>query len=142
MKRRDFLKGALIGSGLLSSGLFTGSGRTNDWGKRKHGKDFYRIDSYCHFAPVDYMNKLDELNFPLPANMAQRAIFANNPSMVDVNARLNMMDDCEIDVSILVPSPFLEAYPNVYNDPAKGRSGGTVHQQRDCEYRRATPHTI
>ncbi len=119
MKRRDFLKGALIGTSLLSSGLFPGSGRATEFGKRKHGKDFYRIDSYCHFSTLDYLTLLEQLNAPIPPPNPFRGIFAPVPAMTDVNARLTMMDDCGIDLSILFPLPHLESAPNVYKDTAK-----------------------
>jgi uncharacterized protein len=119
MKRRDFLKGAVVGAGLLGSGMLPGRAKADDWGKRKRGVDFSRIDSYSHFAPIDYMDTLDQLNKPAPSNASQRAIFAHNPSMTTVQDRINMMDECGIDVSILVPSPFLEAYALVYPNPVK-----------------------
>ncbi len=120
MKRRDFLKGAVVGAGLLGSGMLPGRAKAqSDWGKRKRGVDFQRIDSYSHFAPIDYMDKLDQLNAPAPANASQRAIFAHNRSMTTVQDRINMMDECGIDLSILVPSPFLEAYALVYLNPVK-----------------------
>ena len=39
--------------------------------------------------------------------------------MHDVTDRLKMMDDCGIDVSILIPQPFIETAPNVFNNPVK-----------------------
>jgi predicted TIM-barrel fold metal-dependent hydrolase len=114
MKRRDFLKGALIGSGLLTSGLLPGSGRTSDWGKRKQGKDIYRIDSFCHFTTFKYIEWLEAHSF-YPNSFRPAA--EPNPSMYDIDARLKMMDDCGIDLSILVPLPNIETAGPVYNDP-------------------------
>ena len=114
MKRRDFLKGAVVGAGLLGSGMVGGRAiAANDWGKRKQGVDFYRIDSYSHFAPLDYLQYLEGLN---GSSNPQRALIEPNPSMWDLAARLEMMDDCGIDLSILIPQPFLETAPNVYNN--------------------------
>jgi predicted TIM-barrel fold metal-dependent hydrolase len=120
MKRRDFLKGAVVGAGLLSSGMLPGRATAgNHWGKRKHGKDFYRIDSYSHFAPLDYITLLEDLNLPIPPPNSQRPIIEPILAMHDVTDRLKMMDDCGIDVSILIPQPFIETAPMVFNDPLK-----------------------
>jgi len=118
MKRRDFLKSAVVGAGLLGSGMLPGHTKAaNNWGKRKQGVDFYRIDSYAHFGPLDYITLLEQLNSPIPPPNSQRPIIQPIQSMWDVNARLKMMDDCGIDVSILVPQPFIETAANVYKDP-------------------------
>ena len=50
MKRRDFLKGAVVGAGLLGSGVLPGRAKADDREKKRHGEHFYRIDSYCHFS--------------------------------------------------------------------------------------------
>jgi predicted TIM-barrel fold metal-dependent hydrolase len=117
MKRRDFIKGLLISSGFLSSGLFPGSGRTTQRGKRKQRKDFYRIDSYCHLTTMGYISLLENLAGMYPNSF--RAAAEPNPSMFDIDARLKMMDDCGISLSILVPLPNIETAPPVYNDPMK-----------------------
>jgi uncharacterized protein len=120
MKRRDFLKGAVVGAGLLGSGMVSGRAKAdNHFGKKKHGVDFYRIDSYCHFAPLDYITELENLNLPIAPPNGQRAQIEKTPSLWDVNERLHLMDECEIDVSILMPNPFIESAVNVYKDPGK-----------------------
>ncbi len=120
MKRRDFLKGAVVGAGLLGSGMLPGGARAdNPWGKKKQGVDFYRIDSYAHFGPLDYIGKLETLNGSGQPN-SQRGIIQPIKAMWDVNDRLKMMDDCGIDVGILIPQPFIEtAGPGVFGNPAK-----------------------
>lgn len=120
MKRRDFLKGAVVGAGLLGSGMLPGGAKAdNDWAKKKHGVDFYRIDSYAHFGPLDYISELETLNGSGQPN-SQRALIQAIEALWDINDRLKMMDDCGIDVSILVPQPFIEtAGPGVFADPTK-----------------------
>ncbi len=119
MKRRDFLKSAAIGAGVLASGMLPGRAKADDWGKRKKGVNFYRIDSYAHFAPMDYITLLEQLNLPIPPPNSQRPIIEPILAMHDVTDRLKMMDDCGIDVSILIPQPFIETAPNVFNNPVK-----------------------
>lgn len=117
MKRRDFLKSALIGSTLLSSGLFPRSGKTTAWGKWQKGRHYYRIDAYGHFCPMDYLAKLEELSgFTNPL----RSQIEHNPYLSDINERLAMMDDTGTDVTIIIPTPPLEtAPPNIYTDPTQ-----------------------
>ncbi|MGO8990147.1 MAG: amidohydrolase family protein [bacterium] len=114
MKRRDFLMGALISSGLLGSGLLPRLGKSAEWGKRKQRKDFYRIDSFCHFTTFKYIEWLEAHSF-YPNSFRPAA--EPNPSMYDVNARLKMMDACGIHLSILVPLPNIETAGPVYNNP-------------------------
>ena len=119
MKRRDFLKGAVVGAGLLGSGMLPGRAKADDWEKKRHGKHFYRIDSYCHFSQLDYITKLEALNGSGQPN-SQRALIQGIKSMYDVEDRLQVMDACGIDVSILGPQPFIEtAGPGVFANPAK-----------------------
>ena len=115
MKRRDFLKGAAIGAGVLASGMLPGRAKADDWGKRKKGVNFYRIDSYAHFAPMDYITLLEQLNLPIPPPNSQRPIIEPILAMHDVTDRLKMMDDCGIDVSIrILPNP-LSKLPQMYS---------------------------
>jgi predicted TIM-barrel fold metal-dependent hydrolase len=121
MKRRDLLKGALIGTGLLSSGLLPRSseaGAGNLVKMRKRLK-IYKIDAYSHFAPLDYITLLEQLNAPIPGRNSQRPIIEPIKAMWDVNDRLKMMDDTGIDLSIFIPQPFIETAANVAKDPAK-----------------------
>ena len=46
-----------------------------------------------------------------------RNLFANTPTLIGADSRLALMDACGIDLSILVPLPWLEATPPVYANP-------------------------
>jgi predicted TIM-barrel fold metal-dependent hydrolase len=46
-----------------------------------------------------------------------RSLFANTPTLIDVDQRLALKDECGIDLSILVPLPWIETAPPVYADP-------------------------
>ncbi len=123
MKRRDFLKGAIISSGLLGAGLLSQPVKAAPSNSPKHRKNkFFRIDSYSHFSDEGYMELLEQLNAPpgsqppFPPN-SQRPIIGPIGSMLDVNQRLDMMDDTGIDISIIIPQPFIETAPNVAKDP-------------------------
>jgi predicted TIM-barrel fold metal-dependent hydrolase len=105
MKKRDSLKDTLISSGKTTKGE-----------KRKHTKDFYLIDSFCHFTTFEYISLLEKLSGIYPNPFRRPA--APNPSMYDVDARLKMMDDCGINLSILLPLPNIETVPPVYDNPA------------------------
>ncbi len=121
MKRRDLLKGALLGTGLLSSGLLarpSEAGTENLVKLRKRIK-MTKIDAYCHFAPLEYIGLLEQLNAPIPPPNSQRPIIQPIMSMWDVDDRLAVMDDTGIDVSIFSPQPFIETAANVAKDPVK-----------------------
>jgi uncharacterized protein len=126
MKRRDFLKGTMIGAGAVASGMLPGNSKAassnasgNTFGNKRQGVDFFRIDSYCHFSQEDYIKELEDLNASGQPN-SQRALIKGIKSMYDVGDRLQMMDACGIDVSILGPQPFIEtAGPGVYANPLK-----------------------
>jgi predicted TIM-barrel fold metal-dependent hydrolase len=116
MKKRDFLKSVLIGSGLLASGLFPGSGRKKAFGEIIRRKDFYRIDAYCHIMTLDYLDLLEQFQgHPLPL----RPMFEHVSNLYDVDSRLQLMDKTGIDLSILIPNPGIESASNVYADPEK-----------------------
>ncbi len=126
MKRRDFLKGAMIGAGAVASGMLPRKGKAasstasgNTFGNIRQGVDFYRIDSYAHFAPLDYIALLEALNAPIPPPNSQRPIIQPIKAMWDVDDRLQMMDDTGIDLSIFIPQPFIETAANVAKDPVK-----------------------
>ena len=57
MRRRDFLKRAAIGAGVLASGVLPGKGKANPSntpgdtsGNRKQGAEFYKIDAFSHYT--------------------------------------------------------------------------------------------
>jgi predicted TIM-barrel fold metal-dependent hydrolase len=116
MKKRDFLKSVLVGSGLLASGLFPGSGRKKAFGEIIRRKDFYRIDAYSHIMTLEYLDLLENLmGFPHPV----RPMFEHVSNIHDVNSRLQLMDKTGIDLGILIANPSIESAGPVYLDPEK-----------------------
>ncbi|OGP73780.1 MAG: hypothetical protein A2V86_01390 [Deltaproteobacteria bacterium RBG_16_49_23] len=115
MKRRDFLKKALLASGLVSMGLASASPARGEQHKTtQSGKD-YRIDSYCHFSVMRVIDFLERASNSSPHIF--RNLFANTPTLIHPDKRLALMDSCGIDLSVLVPLPWLETTPPVHANP-------------------------
>jgi len=115
MKRRDFLKNALLTSGLLGMGwpsLSHASGQER--GETGSNKE-YRIDSYCHFSIMSIIDFLEKASGLHPHIF--RSLFANTPTLINIDKRLVLMDACGIDLSVLVPLPWLETTPAVHASP-------------------------
>jgi aminocarboxymuconate-semialdehyde decarboxylase len=115
MRRRDFLKRAAIGAGVLASGLLSGKGRANPSntfgdtsGNRKQGVDFYKIDAFCHFVPMSYMAYLRSLGGPPSVLQAYGNAVPEHSDVQGLQPRLKMMEDEGIDVSIIFPQPDIE----------------------------------
>ncbi len=115
MKRRDFLRKALLTSTLLGVGLTsTAPSRGNQHDEVSSEKE-YRIDSYCHFSMMSVIDFLEKASNGRPHIF--RSLFANTPTLLDVDKRLALMDACGIDLSVLVPLPWLETTPSVHGNP-------------------------
>jgi predicted TIM-barrel fold metal-dependent hydrolase len=115
MERRDFLKNALLTSGLLGMGWpFPSHSAGQERGVTGSNKE-YRIDSYCHFSIMSIIDFLEKASGFHPHIF--RSLFANTPTLINVDKRLVLMDACGIDLSILVPLPWLETTPAVHTDP-------------------------
>jgi uncharacterized protein len=74
-----------------------------------------RIDAYSHVSSLKFLDALEkQQGKPAAISTALR----RKPSLADVKARINLMDRNEIDISVLVPVPWLEAFPKVAADRA------------------------
>ena len=114
MKRRDFLRKALLTSGLLGTGLMSASPARGQQRKEATSEKEYRIDSYCHFSIMSVIDFLEKASKSYPHIF--RSLFANTPALINIEKRLALMDECGIDLSILVPLPWLETTPTVHAD--------------------------
>ncbi len=124
MKRRDFLKRALLTSGLFSTGLMSVSpSRGQQREEASSGKE-YRIDSYCHFSVMKVIDFLEEASNSRPHIF--RSLFANTPTLINVEKRLALKDACGIDLSVLVPLPWLESAPTVHANPKLCAEGARI----------------
>jgi predicted TIM-barrel fold metal-dependent hydrolase len=115
MKRRDFLKKALLTSGLLGTGLMSASPTKGQQRKEATSEKEYRIDSYCHFSVMRVIDFLEKASGVSPHIF--RSLFANTPALINIEKRLALMDECGIDLSILAPLPWLETTPPVHANP-------------------------
>jgi predicted TIM-barrel fold metal-dependent hydrolase len=115
MKRRDFLKKTLLTSGLLSMGWMSPSTARGQQPKGRPLEKEYRIDSYCHFSMMSIIDFLEKAGNSSPHIF--RSLFANTPTLMNVDNRLALMDACGIDLSVLVPLPWLETTPVVHANP-------------------------
>ncbi|NWG04522.1 MAG: amidohydrolase [Syntrophaceae bacterium] len=115
MQRRDFLKKALFASGLAGIGWFPPSPVSGQTKKERALEKEYRIDAYCHFSIMRIIDFLEKASNVYPHVF--RSLFANTPTLIDVEKRLTLMDRCGIDLSVLVPLPWLETTPAVHADP-------------------------
>jgi uncharacterized protein len=106
--RRELLAAtasAAIGAGLPLPGLAQ-SPAPSGGAKR-------RIDSHTHFASLKYLDSLEKQEGK-PFNLA--GLYRHQRALTDPKARLDLLDRNEIDVHVLVPVPWLEAFPRVAND--------------------------
>ena len=74
-----------------------------------------KIDAHTHFTPLkalDFVEKTEGRPFPLGA------LLRHKPPMTEVGPRIDLMDRNSIDVHVLVPVPWIEAFPKVYSDVA------------------------
>jgi uncharacterized protein len=105
MDRRDFLLatgatvtlGAAASSNTNAAPAFSGT----------------RIDAHTHFSPlkfVDFAEKAEGRPFVL------KTVYAGRPTLTDAQARLDQLDRNNIDLNVLVPVPWIEAFPKLYAD--------------------------
>lgn len=122
MKRRTFIKSALAAAGAWAAAKAgparaakeTGSGSTPG----------PKIDSYCHFSTMGIIDFLERESGRKPHVF--RALFANTPTLIDPLKRLELMDKMGIDISVLVPLPWLETAPPVHKDVNKCLAGARL----------------
>lgn len=123
MKRREFLQDMLMASGFLGMNMLNPMakrGDDDDDDRRKGhrpGKHQYRIDSYCHFSTLAILDYLEDASGIRPHVF--RSLFSATPTLIDVDQRLGLMDETGIDLSVLVPLPWIETAPPAYADPQK-----------------------
>jgi predicted TIM-barrel fold metal-dependent hydrolase len=72
-----------------------------------------RIDAHTHFSSLkvlDALEKQDGKPFVLSRMYRQK------PALTDAKARLAILDRNEVDIHVLVPVPWLEAFPRIAHD--------------------------
>jgi uncharacterized protein len=116
MDRRKFLKGSLaaIGAMTMQPGALLAAPGENPAAETQAAD---KIDFYCHFSSMKVIDYLEEAGGTKPHVF--RSLFSNTPTLIDVDKRLSLMDNCGISRSVLVPLPWIETSPAVYADPGK-----------------------
>jgi predicted TIM-barrel fold metal-dependent hydrolase len=74
-----------------------------------------RIDAHTHFSPprfLDFAEQAEGHAFPLTP------LYKSKPALTDIQARLDVLDRNGIDINVLVPVPWIEAFRKVYADPS------------------------
>jgi len=119
MDRRDFLiRSMLLSSGVLGAGAMSGASKAHAHWPWNCYRNLRRIDSYCHWSSLEILDVL-EAAVPIPNfQHVFRALFENNPPLIDVSARLELMDKMHIDHSVLIPLPWIESVPLNFIDAA------------------------
>jgi aminocarboxymuconate-semialdehyde decarboxylase len=109
LDRRTLLAvaGSTVAAGLGTS--FPGSSEavTGSWDGMR------RIDAHTHFSSLKYLDALEKQQ---GRPFALSEMYRQKPALTDPKARLNLLDRTEVDIHVLVPVPWLEAFPRVATD--------------------------
>lgn len=73
-----------------------------------------RIDAHSHFSSLKYLDALEQHE---GKPFVLGAMYRRTPTLTDASVRLGLLDRHEIDLQVLVPVPWLEAFPGVVKDP-------------------------
>ncbi|HEY2137684.1 MAG TPA: amidohydrolase family protein [Xanthobacteraceae bacterium] len=72
-----------------------------------------RIDAHTHFSSLKFLDALEKQDGkPFVLSHMYRA----KPALTEIGARLAILDRNEVDIHVLVPVPWLEAFPRIAND--------------------------
>jgi predicted TIM-barrel fold metal-dependent hydrolase len=74
-----------------------------------------RIDAHTHFSSLKVLDALEQQSGK-PFVLGR--MYRSKPALTDAKARLAILDRNEIDVHVLVPVPWLEAFPAIAHDRA------------------------
>jgi predicted TIM-barrel fold metal-dependent hydrolase len=72
-----------------------------------------RIDAHSHFSSLKYLDALEKHE---GKPFVLGAMYRRTPTLTDSPVRLGLLDRHEIDLQVLVPVPWLEAFPGVVKD--------------------------
>lgn len=121
VNRRRFLKQAALAAGVTAWPLKVGVKTKEARGEKKPAHEpaarAGMIDCYSHFSCMSVIDYLESAGGPRPHVF--RSLFANTPTLIDVESRLTLMDETGVARSVLVPLPWIETAPAVHADPEK-----------------------
>ena len=113
MKRRDFLRINLAAAAAaVMSSKATPAAAAQPKASAAGGGI---VDAYSHFSFIKVIDYLEEKGGQKPHVF--RSLFANTPTLIEPDRRLELMDRLGIAGSVLVPLPWLETSPPVHADP-------------------------
>jgi len=79
------------------------------------GSSGTKIDAHTHFAPpkfIEFAERVEGHSFGLSP------LYKALPALTGVRPRIDLLDKNGIDMNVLVPVPWIEAFPKIYADPA------------------------
>jgi len=106
LDRRTFLISAGAAAGYSPVSAFAQSAT-------KASSAHRRVDAYSHFSSlkfIDFAEKQEGRPFVL------RSMYERLKTLTDWHERIVLLDKNEIDIHVLVPVPWLEAFPKIAND--------------------------
>jgi len=107
LDRRTFL----IGAGVAAGQGFSASAMARS--TTEPLRPYSRVDAYSHFSSlkfIDFAEKRADRPFVL------RPMYERLTTLTDWRERIGLLDKNAIDIHVLVPVPWLEAFPKVAND--------------------------
>jgi predicted TIM-barrel fold metal-dependent hydrolase len=75
-----------------------------------------RIDAHTHFAPLkflDFAEWVEGRPFPLAP------LYRSKPALTAVGPRIDLLDRNEVDINVLIPVPWIEAFHGISADPQR-----------------------
>jgi uncharacterized protein len=78
---------------------------------------YRRIDAHTHFSSLKVLDALEKAEAK-PFVLGR--MYRSKPALTDATARLAILDHNEIDTHVLVPIPWLDAFPRVAHDRVLG----------------------
>src|SRR5580704_9206390 len=72
-----------------------------------------RVDAYTHFSSTKFLQFTEQHGGGNPLAVS---VYGRLPTLFDVDKRLELLDRNEIDLHVLVPVPWLEAFPAIAHD--------------------------
>jgi hypothetical protein len=102
VSRRSFIKGGLTGAAALGLGALSTDLKAEEEKKASRKKSHtWMIDAFCHIIPPKYAAALGKASKGRPVYLIGRHGLSPQPTMIDVEARLRMMEHYEGYVQIL-----------------------------------------
>ncbi|MBC8103843.1 MAG: amidohydrolase family protein [Cytophagales bacterium] len=95
-----------------------------------------RVDAFCHFAPPALLDYLEaKTGRPHPF----RGLFKARAILTDSRKRIAFMDARKLDVSVLVPLPWIEVTPTVWRNAGQAAEAARICNDALAQVVRADP---